>query len=273
MGPRRRRWDGRTSQPWWEFEDIWVADLLATLARCKSLVVDEIARIIPDREPKRELYDLIRDYPAREGKELRPTLVIATCCAFGGRVVDAVRAAAALELFHNGLLIHDDIADESTQRRGLPTLSIKHGAGLAVNSGDGLNLLAVDTVLSNMDTLGLARTLGLIHQVLHMCRETIEGRAVELGWDRLARRAQSRRGLLLHEYEEDVLVHLCQPCRIGAVCAGETDPRVLGRFDEAFRLIGIAFQIQDDVSTWSAIRRCMARSRWATFSRASARSC
>ena len=36
------------------------------------------------------------------------------------------------------------------------------------------------------------------------------------------------------------------PCRIGAVCAGETDPVVLDRLNETFRLIGIAFQVQDD---------------------------
>ena len=37
------------------------------------------------------------------------------------------------------------------------------------------------------------------------------------------------------------------PCRLGAICAGETDPSKLDLFNQAFRLIGIAFQIQDDV--------------------------
>jgi geranylgeranyl diphosphate synthase type II len=122
-----------------------------------------------------------------------------------------------------------------------------HGVGLAVNAGDAMNLLAVDTVLSNLPTLGLARTIGLIHEVLHMCRETVEGQAIELAWIR---------DNLVPPGDEDYFTmstkktgwYTCiSPCRLGAVCAGVTDPAVLGGFDEAFRLIGIAFQIQDDV--------------------------
>ena len=56
--------------------------------------------------------------------------------------------------FHNGFLVHDDIADESTHRRGQSTLHQAQGLGLAVNTGDGMNLLAIDTVLSNLTTLG-----------------------------------------------------------------------------------------------------------------------
>lgn len=245
--PRRLLWDGVRSQPWWEFGAGRDADLKETLQRCRMRVATEIERLVPDRQPRAELYDLMRDYPSRAGKGLRPTLVIAACCALGGRAQDAVRSAAALELFHNGFLVHDDIADESTHRRSRPTLSTQHGVGLAVNAGDGLNLLAVDAVLSNLADLGLARTLALIHEVLHMCRETIEGQAIELGW--------IRAGDVPHEDEDYFHMstkktgwYTCiSPCRLGAVCAGETDPVELDRFNEPFRLIGIAFQVQDDV--------------------------
>ena len=243
----RGLWDGRQSTPWWELPGVQDADLMEIMKACKGRVQDEMMHIVPDREPKAELYDLIRDYPAREGKGLRPTLTIATCCALGGRPEDAVRAAAAIELFHNGFLVHDDIADESTHRRNEATLHEAHGIGLAVNTGDAMNLLAIDSVLSNLPTLGLARTLALIHEVMHMCRETVEGQAIELGWIR---------HLVVPPRDEDYHHmstkktgwYTCiSPCRLGAVCAGETDPRRLDLFNEAFRLIGIAFQIQDDV--------------------------
>ena len=123
-------------------------------------------------------------YPTREGKGLRPTLTIATCAAFGGSSEDAVRTAAAIEMFHNAFLVHDDIADESTHRRGKPTLHTTHGIGLAVNAGDAHEPARCRPVLANLPTLGLARTLGLIHEVMHMCRETVEGQAIELGWIR-----------------------------------------------------------------------------------------
>ncbi|MYU29273.1 polyprenyl synthetase family protein [Streptomyces sp. SID7810] len=243
----RMLWDGRTSTSWSLEDTVRDADLMETMRRCRARTNEEIERLLPDREPRAELYDLMRSYPARQGKGLRPTLTIAACAAFGGRPDDAVRAAAALELFHNGFLVHDDIADESTHRRGLPTMHEEHGLGLAVNVGDGLNLLAVDAVLSNLETLGLVHTLGLIHEAVHMCRESIEGQAMELGWIRHEVVPETDDAYFTMSTKKTGWYTCISPCRIGAVCAGVTDPAVLGRFDEAFRLIGIAFQIQDDI--------------------------
>lgn len=243
----RSLWDGRTSQSWWESPAVTDADLMEVMSNCKARVREEMMRMVPQREPRAELYDLIRDYPSREGKGLRPTLTLAACVACGGRPEDAVRAAAAIEMFHNGFLVHDDIADESTHRRSSPTLHEAHGVGLAVNTGDAMNLLAVDSVLANLPTLGLARTLALIHEIMHMCRETVEGQAIELGWIRNGV-VPPRDEDYHHMSTKKTGWYTCiSPCRLGAICAGVTDPRLLDTFNEAFRLIGIAFQIQDDV--------------------------
>lgn len=240
-------WDGRRSLPWWNLVGVTDADLMDTMSRCKNRVRDELLRIIPDREPRAHLYDLMRVYPSREGKGLRPTLTIASCCAFGGRPEDAVRTAAALELFHNGFLVHDDIADESTHRRNEPTLHEAQGVGLAVNTGDGMHLLAIDSVLSNLPTLGLSITLGLIHEIMHMCRETVEGQAIELGWIR-EQYVPERDEDYHHMSTKKTGWYTCLcPCRLGAICAGVTDPATLDHLNETFRLVGIAFQIQDDV--------------------------
>lgn len=239
-------WDGRASRGWWETERVWDADLLTIMRRCRDRVADEMDRLIPDRSPKTSLYDLMRAYPSRQGKGLRPTLTIAACAAFGGRPEDAVRVAAALELFHNGFLVHDDIADESTHRRGQPTLHERHGVGLAVNAGDGLNLLAIDGVLSNLETLGLARTLGLIHEILHMCRETVEGQAIELEWIRRQFIPAPDSSYYRMSTKKTGWYTCISPCRLGAISAGETSPARLDALNEAFRWIGIAFQIQDD---------------------------
>lgn len=244
---RRVLWDGRASTGWWETDRVWDADLLTIMTSSRDRVAREMDRLIPDRQPKSSLYDLARAYPTRQGKGLRPTLTIAACAAFGGRPEDAVRVAAALELFHNGFLVHDDIADESTHRRGKPTLHEAHGLGLAVNAGDGLNLLAIDAVLSNLDTLGLARTLGLIHEVLHMCRETVEGQAIELEWIRRRFVPRPDSAYFRMSTKKTGWYTCISPCRLGAICAGESDPARLDALNEAFRWIGIAFQIQDDV--------------------------
>lgn len=243
----RTIWDGRASTGWWEHPTVSDADLLEVMGRCRDRVASEMARLIPDRAPKSSLYDLMRSYPARQGKGLRPTLTIAACAAFGGPPEASVRVAAALELFHNGFLIHDDIADESTHRRGKPTLHERHGVGLAVNAGDGLNLLAVDAVLSNLAGLGLASTIGLIHEILHMCRETVEGQAIELEWIRNMHVPRADRSYYSMSTKKTGWYTCISPCRLGAICAGEQSPARLNAFNEPFRLIGIAFQIQDDV--------------------------
>jgi len=245
--PPRLLWDGRDGRGWWETTPVGDADLVETMRSCRERTNREIDALLPDREPAAHLYDLMRSYPTRQGKGLRPTLVFAACAAFGGRPENAVRAAAALELFHNGFLVHDDIADESTHRRGLRTLNAEYGDGLAVNVGDGLNLLAVDALLANLETLGLARTLGLIQEAMHMCRESIEGQALELGWIHSNAVPPRDEDYFAMSTKKTGWYTCISPCRMGAVCAGVTDPAVLGRFDEAFRLIGIAFQIQDDI--------------------------
>ena len=247
LAPARSLWNGREGGSWQAHPDIFDNDLEETLQRCKQRVVSEILALVPRRAPRADLYDLMREYVTRQGKGLRPTLTIATCMALGGRMEDGVRAAAALEMFHNGFLVHDDIADESTFRRGQPTLHTAHGIGLAVNAGDAMNLFAVDLVLSNLESLGLARTLGLIHEVLHMCRETVEGQAIELGWIR-RNSVPARDADYSRMSTKKTGWYTCiTPCRMGAVAAGETSPERLDCFNQAFRMIGIAFQIQDDV--------------------------
>ncbi len=244
----RSLWDGRNGHAWGDHPPVFDNDLQETMQRLKARVTEEILTLLPRRRaPRKELYEPMRDYVTREGKGLRPTLTIATCMALGGALEHGVRAAAALEMFHNGFLVHDDIADGSTHRRGRPTLHEKYGVGIAVNAGDGMNLFAVDLVLSNLPTRGLAGTLGLIHEVLHMCRETVEGQAVELGWIRRNFVPPRDADYFRMSTQKTGWYTCISPARMGAVCAGVTDPAVLDRFDETFRLIGIAFQIQDDV--------------------------
>lgn len=240
-------WDGETGEGWWNVPGPRDADLREILARCLADTSAEIDRIIGHREPGPDLYDLMRDYPARGGKGLRPALCMATCGAFGGRPADTLRTCAAIEMFHNAFLIHDDIEDESDIRRGVGCLHVLHGIPLAVNTGDGLNLLAVDTVLSNIETLGLSRTLGLIHEIIHMCRETIEGQALELGWIRHGRVPLHDEDYFHMATKKTGWYTCMSPCRLGAIAAGHTRPAELDLIGGVFHKVGIAFQIQDDL--------------------------
>src|ERR1700710_1779478 len=95
-----------------------------TLAEARHAVMSELERIFAERRRTGygPLYDLLADYPFREGKGLRPAICFAACRAAGGRTEQALLSATALELFHNAFLVHDDIEDDSDYRRGRVTL-------------------------------------------------------------------------------------------------------------------------------------------------------
>src|SRR5438876_10263534 len=102
--------------------------VVATLTEYGGLTRAALGDYLQPREPRRHLYDLVADYPRRGGRMLRPSLCISTARAFGAPLEDAVCSAAALELLHNAFLVHDDVEDESDERRGRPTITVPRGA-------------------------------------------------------------------------------------------------------------------------------------------------
>ncbi len=218
----------------------------ARLADYRAQVDGALARYLPDREPRRHLYDLVRSYPLRAGKGLRPALCIASAVAFGAAPEAAVASAAAIEMFHNGFLIHDDIEDGSEFRRGLPTLHREHGLALALNAGDAVLVLAMRPIFDNLFRLGPLLTHAIAAEIEHMVVETVEGQALELGWMR-----DNDCALVPDDYLRMCLKKTCwytviHPLRIGALIGsgGTARPERLDRFGY---FLGAAFQIQDDL--------------------------
>ncbi len=205
-----------------------------------------VKRYLPSGTPQNYLYDLLADYPERGGKMMRSTLCIATACAFGARFEDALGSAVAIELLHNALLIHDDIEDESQERRGRPTLHLLHGIPLAINAGDTLSLLSLRPLTDNVARIGPRLTMNILEEVQRMAWESAEGQAMELGW-----RRDNCHDLSDADYLTMVLKKTCwlasiYPCRIGALI-GTRGRMSLDPFIRFGFFLGAAFQIQDDL--------------------------
>ncbi|HET8661462.1 MAG TPA: polyprenyl synthetase family protein, partial [Micromonosporaceae bacterium] len=139
---------------------------------------------IPDGEPHAWLYRLMRSYPGRPGKAIRPSLCMVTCRAFGGADHESQPVAAAIELLHNAFLVHDDIADASQQRRRGPTLAAEYGDALALNAGDALAMVAYQLLRRHARGFGTALADRLMDEFEAMALRTLEGQATELGWQR-----------------------------------------------------------------------------------------
>ena len=217
-----------------------------TLDELGGLTAASIADLLRGRDPGGWLWDLAADYLSRGGKMLRPSLCLATCRAFGGDVAECLPSAMAIELLHNAFLIHDDIADDSLLRRGVPTLHLAAGVPLALNTGDALAMTALSMLEANREPLG-ARLAGRVSREFDvMLRHTLEGQAIELGW---------RRDVVTQLSDEDYLDLIMRktcwyttvtPLRVGAIVGswGRIDPEPMIRF--GFYL-GAAFQIRDDL--------------------------
>jgi geranylgeranyl diphosphate synthase, type II len=221
-------------------------ELRSDLAHYAQLVDEALTRWMPRGEPASWLYDLAAVYPGRRGKRYRPTLCLAACQAFGGRIDEALPSAVAIELLHSAFLVHDDIADSSDLRRGDPTLHAEHGLPLALNAGDFLAISALQLVRQNADSLGQRLAGCVLDEFLAMARRTLEGQAIEAGW-----RRDVVIDLTTDDYLDLVLRKTCwytviHPLRVGLLIGslGAADPaRVV---DFGFHL-GVVFQIRDDV--------------------------
>jgi geranylgeranyl diphosphate synthase, type II len=216
------------------------------LSEYGELTRKSVLSYLPKDEPRSYLYELVADYPCRGGKMLRSSLCIAMARATGAKIEDALASAASIELLHNAMLVHDDIEDASSERRGSPTLHALHGTPLAINAGDAMGLLGLRPLKDNFHRLGLSTALAVFEETERMAWESAEGQALELGW-----RRDNRTDLADEDYLRMALQKTCwllaiYPMRVGSLIGARgrmpLDPLIrIGFF------FGAAFQIQDDL--------------------------
>lgn len=228
--------------------------LQSKLRESRETVAKELDRLLSVRRRTGygPLYDLVADYPFREGKGLRPALCLAACRAVGGRTEQAVLSATALELFHNAFLIHDDIEDASDFRRGSPTILKTRGVPVSINVGDATNVLALEPLLGNIATIGVRKALLVLREVERMARESVEGQAIELAWITEKQFDLNDSDYVRMAYKKTCWYTVIAPLRIGVICGSQGGPAApfeaqLIPFIRLGFLAGVAFQIHDDL--------------------------
>ena len=183
------------------------------------------------------LLDVITNYILRrKGKQLRPTFVFLTSSTLGGITPSSFTAASMIELLHTASLIHDDVVDESYERRGFFSLNALWRSKIAVLVGDYL--------LSRGLLLSVERhEYDLLQIVTEAVKEMSEGELLQL-------RKSRRLNITMEEYFEVIrkktaaLIAACTACGARAVSNDEDVIRRMKAFGEN---AGIAFQIKDDL--------------------------
>ncbi len=193
-----------------------------------------------------DVYRMAADYPLRPGRSLRASFCIAAAQAFGATAEQAMQSAISLELLHNAFLIHDDIEDESEERRGQPALHQLHGVPAALNAGDALISLSLRPLLGNRASLGPRVAWRVIEEAERMVRESVEGQALELKWRQDNTWALTDSDYLGMTLKKTSWYTTIYPCRVGALI-GTKDNVDLDAFVRFGFFLGSAFQIQDDL--------------------------
>jgi geranylgeranyl diphosphate synthase, type II len=188
-------------------------------------------------EPE-SLYEPAEYFLKLGGKRIRPVL-----CLMGNELFDEVHPhtwdlAAAIELFHNFTLIHDDIMDKAPLRRGMPTLHEKYGGANALLAGD-VTLVRAYDYINNIPESFLHRIIFLFNKT---AKEVCEGQQIDMDFERMP--DVSLTGYLnMIELKTSVL--LATSLQMGAIMGGAGGGNQL-HIAEFGRNLGLAFQIQDD---------------------------
>ncbi len=203
------------------------------LARVESYIAQ-----IPLPEQPSRLYSPISYTLAGGGKRIRPMLTMLACGIFSDDDSRALPAAAAIEVFHNFTLLHDDIMDNAPIRRSKATVHAKWGQNVAILSGDVMMILAY-SLLSKLPCEQLPAVLERFNK---FATEVCEGQQYDMDFEGMES-VSVEDYMKMIELKTSVL--LGGATVIGAILGG-ADEQQCAKLDRFATELGLAFQLQDD---------------------------
>jgi geranylgeranyl diphosphate synthase type I len=233
-------------------EDLVLSAVGARRERVNTAIDEEL----PMAEPER-LYEASRALLEAGGKRLRPAMLLLVAEALAdvepmstdyrsfptldGDTVDVMAAAVSIEVIHSFTLIHDDIMDDDSMRRGVPAVHRAYDLETAILAGDTLYSKAFEIMLHA--EASPERTLRAVDLLASTCTHICEGQALDVAFE-------TRSEVLPDEYIE--MIELKTAVLYGAAAAVPAillgaDDDVVDSLYQYGLSVGRAFQIQDDV--------------------------
>ena len=190
--------------------------------------------------------EMLSVYPRRMGKYFRPSLVILTGESMGVPREKLLITAAAQQLSEEWILIHDDIEDDSEQRRGDSALHHLYSKELSINAGDIIHVLMWKLLQENRSVLGDDLSFAIMSEFTKMLNRTVFGQTVEIKWTQENTQNLSDEDVLLILEGKTGYYTVAGPMREGAIIAGATVDQ-LEKIYHFGKLTGYCFQIKDDL--------------------------
>lgn len=183
------------------------------------------------------LLDRITHYIVkRKGKQIRPMFVFLSASLCGGITEATYRGAALVELLHTATLVHDDVVDNSYERRGFFSVNALWKNKIAVLVGDFLLSKGLLLSINNGD-------FGLLKIVSDAVKQMSEGELLQI---EKARRLDIDESVYYEVIRQKTASLIASCCSCGAASAG-ADPEIVEKMRLFGEKVGIAFQIKDDL--------------------------
>jgi len=210
-----------------------------SIKECRVIVEDELLKLASEFPPRPErLFKPIEYILGIGGKRIRPILVLLANNLFDDKIDQALYPAIAVEVFHNFTLLHDDIMDNSSLRRGQKTVNELWDDNIAILSGDAMSILSYQ-LLNKSNPQKLPYILSEFNK---MAMEVCEGQQYDMDFEEMDEVAESD---YINMIRLKTAVLIAGSLKIGAICgnASEKDANLIYEFGIN---IGLAFQLQDD---------------------------
>jgi geranylgeranyl diphosphate synthase type II len=204
-----------------------------------GLIVGEYMAEMEYPAAPKALYDPIRYTMADGGKRLRPLLVLAACGLWRDDISDALPAAAAVEMFHNFTLMHDDIMDNAPLRRGRESVFRRWGPNVATLSGDALMIYSYRELARTPAAL-LPAVMGYFNEAaVKVC----EGQQYDMDFEGRDRVSVAEHIAMIELKTAALFVGAVS---MGAAVGGASEDDIV-RLRKFALQFGVAFQMQDDL--------------------------
>ncbi len=189
------------------------------------------------------LLDKILSFLAKtKGKQMRPMFVL-LCSRIGGEINDTTyRAALFVEMIHTSSLIHDDIVDDSAQRRGTFSVNALWKNKIAVSAGDIIFAKAISLLVNNQDY----KTLKILSSSIE---KVVSGELLQM---EKAKKINFDEEIYYEVIRGKTASLLASACSAGAASTFK-DEEAISKFYQFGENVGMAFQIKDDLLDYSEL--------------------
>ncbi|MFZ4462259.1 MAG: polyprenyl synthetase family protein [Bacteroidales bacterium] len=211
---------------------------LSEIKRPVSKELDQFEEVFRDAmRSKVPLLDKVTQYIVKtKGKQMRPLFVLLSARICGEINDSTLRAATLIELLHTATLVHDDVVDDSNERRGFFSINALWKNKIAVLVGDYLLSRGMMLALSNKD-------FELLCIVSNAVQEMSEGELLQI---EKARRLDIEESVYFDIIRKKTASLIASCCAVGAASVNANE-EMIEKMKNFGTYVGIAFQIKDDI--------------------------